>query len=523
MSNLLAKIKNLIDTNNLQEAESLAWQYLSQNKKNVVAMKTLGVALLMQRKYRGALDVYLKAYELSKHDFDILNNIAHLSLQIEEFQKAEEFAKLANLIKPEAYQPYVTIADVLLRKRDFEGSYEAISEMQKRVTFESLITNHQTLYLMLDIFVACNKEEEAMKFINFSYTKKFVPEIFYYHAGMDAKSISKNLIQLANHVLKNAKFQNHIIKAKTLGPIYFGLGRAYLGKDQVLSDINFIQGNSEVSDLQRFRPLDSQVFVKNIKKVFDSSLYEPQSYEGDGSNLIFIAGMPRSGTTLLESIISSSGEVFSCGELTGINDIFGKYHEVERNNELDEKILGEEDEGSIYLRRVTFLNSLENKKFILDKLPANFYFFGYIKKRFPKAKIFYIKRNPWDNAISLFQQFYVANIPYSSTFFNIAVAYANHEEMVRYWKEDQKIDFMSVNYEDLVSHTEEISNQVFHYCGIQKKYDGESRKGFFSRTASKNQVRADIHKKSIKKQAFEQQKDEFLECLANQRSYWKNN
>ena len=521
MSQLLLNIQNLIKSENLIEAEELAWALYGQNKKDVIALKTLGLTLLMQRKYKGALDIYNHANSIKKNDFDIVNNIGHLSLQLEEFKQAEEFSIIANQLNPDAYQPYITLADVNLRKRNFDKAYDYIIEMQKRVTFEVLITNHQTLYLMLDIFIACNKEEEAMGFINHSYTKKFIPEIFYYHAGLKSSSISKELIKVANDVIKNAKFKNHITKAKTLGPIYFGLGKYYLGKDQALSDINYIQGNSEIGEIQRFRPLETQRFLKNLKKTFNQNEFIPKNLENDGANLIFVCGMPRSGTTLLESIVCSSGEVCSCGELVSLSDLFSKYTDPDINGEIDSKIFENDDEGDNYLRRINFLNSFEKKNYVLDKLPGNFYLIGFIKKRFPKSKILYVKRDPWDNAISLFQQFYVVNIPYAASFFNIAVYYANHEEIMRYWAEDLKIDFMTINYEDLVSDTDTIANKVYNYCGFSSSYNSASREGFFSRTASKSQVRGEIHKKSIKKQAFEQQKKEFLDNLSIQREYWK--
>lgn len=523
MSHILKKIQVLINSEKVKEAEDLAWVAYSQNKKNTKILKTLGLTLLMQQKYIGALDIYLQCAKMANQDFDVLNNIAHLFLKIEEFKKAEEYALDSFKIKPEAYQPLITLAEINLRKRNFDMAYQNAVEIQKRITFEMLIVNHQTLFLVLDIFLANNKTDEAVNLINYCYSKKFVPEVFYYHVGLSFKSITPELIQSANLFIKNSKFKNHITKAKTLAPVYFGLGRYHLKDNQLLSDMNFIQGNSEIAGVQRFRPLESQKHLKQLKKIFIDDLYKPDISEEDGSNLIFVTGMPRSGTTLLESIVSSSGEVHSCGELTSLSDLFGHYADPDKDKseEIEDRIFGDEEEGKRYLRRVNFLNEQEGKKFVLDKLPGNYFLIGFIKKRFPKAKVLYIKRNAWDNAISLYQQFYVSQIPYAATFFNISVAYANHEEIIRFWQDDLMLDFMTVNYEELVSNTTEVANRVFKYCGFEKKYDDKFREGFFSRTASKNQVRGEIHKKSIKKLAFEQQRHEFEEYLQSQRDYWQ--
>lgn len=520
MKQTIDQISKLLQENKNPQAEQLAWELYNQNKKSFFVLKTLGVTLLVQQKFAGALSIFLQAYKIKSDDYDVLVNLAHLFIKFDEFQKTFEFANLAIEIDSDGYHPYISLAEYYLKIRDFDKAYEIAIDLQKRVTYERLSSNHQTMYLMLDIFIASNHEEDAWKFINFSHSKKFHPEIFYYQASLDPKSIDEKLVFTANQFIKESKFTNHIQKAKVLSPIYFGLGKSHLKDNQLLSDMNFIQGNEEVLQVQRFKPLENQQYIKRIKSSFVS--YQPISDHSDGSELIFITGMPRSGTTLLESIITSSGEVFSCGELLSLHEIFNRVVDPEVINTLETQYLGDEESGNTYLRRVNFLNSNSNKKFILDKLPGNFNYIGFIKKRFPKAKVLYIYRDPWDNAISLYQQFYVGNIAYASSFFNIATMYANHEEIIRYWSEEAKIDFLTIKYEELVSDTQNLANTVFNYCNLSFDYDSDKRKEFFSRTASKSQVRGEVHKKSIKKSAFEQQNMEFLEYLNNQREYWKN-
>ena len=170
--------------------------------------------------------------------------------------------------------------------------------------------------------------------------------------------------------------------------------------------------------------------------------------------------------------------------------------------------------------RIKFIR--QDNKFFIDKLPGNYQSIGYINYIFPKAKIIYVRRDPWDNAISLFKQFYVSNIPYASTFFNIAVIYANHEELIRYWGNTLNVDFLTIEYEDLVKNTSETAELIFDHCNISHKYNPEKRKKFFARTASKNQVNKDVHTSSIGKKSFENYKEEFQNYLENQREYWLN-
>jgi len=81
-------------------------------------------------------------------------------------------------------------------------------------------------------------------------------------------------------------------------------------------------------------------------------------------------------------------------------------------------------------------------------------------------------------------------------------------------------DFLTIEYEKLVQNTVKYSQIIYDYCGFDQKYNPEERKGFFARTASKNQVNKDVYTDSIGKKSFEHLKDEFLNSLNNQREYW---
>ena len=260
-----------------------------------------------------------------------------------------------------------------------------------------------------------------------------------------------------------------------------------------LSDEHYSKANNFITDLIRYHPMTNQKMIKNIQNIFSN--YEAQQFnfiEHHKQNLIFIIGMPRSGTTLVESIIGSSNLAISGGELRSMYELFKKYYDDE-----DTDFIETTDPGLVYLDRIKYIR--KKQKYFIDKLPGNIYNVGFIKKICPDAKIIYMKRDPLDNAISIYKQFYVANIPYSSTFFNTGIIYANHEEIMRFWIKEKNIDILTVTYEDLVKNTKDWANRIYDYCKIDEKYDSSNRKQFFSRTASKNQVTKDVHTRSIGK------------------------
>ena len=515
MSNsLLSQIIEYINNSKFHESEQLAWELYNKNKTDFNVIKTLALTLLLQNKYNGSLDFYLKAEKINSDDFDVINNIAHLYLKIEEFEKSFIYANSAHKLKEEAYQPFITLLELYLRKRDYEIAYTYTDKILKRIKFEQLIKIPNVIYIILDTYFALFKKDEALQFINYANKKAFNPEIFYYHSTFSPETISDEFINAGKKILEFDGYKNHIEKGKTVGPILFGLAKYYENKKDIeTSDKYYLSSNKEISIIQRYQPLLNQKLIHRIKEIFsdkENLKYKRKSGEG----LVFIVGMPRSGTTLIESIVASASDAISGGELVSFYDL------IKASFEKDEDAVLHEDPGSIYENRIKFIR--QDNKIFIDKLPGNYTSIGYIAHIFPKAKIIYVKRDPWDNAISLFKQFYVSNIPYASTFFNIAVIYANHEEFIRYWHDNMKIDFLTIEYEELVKNTTKMAEIIFKYCNIDHTYNPEKRKNFFARTASKNQVNKDVHTSSIGKKSFESHKLEFYKSLENQRKYWIN-
>ncbi len=510
----LSQVAHLLQNSNYIEAEAMLWDLLSKSKGDFTLLKTLGLTLLLQNKYPGSAKVYLEAYQINSNDFDVVNNLAHLYLKSEEFQKAYDLALAAKKIDDSKNQPYITLLDLKLRKRNFKEALLLTNEITKRIDFNSLIQNPNVIYTILDAYVANKDNDGLLKFLNYINEKVFNSEVFYYQSTTLPSEISEKSFNKAKEVLKFEGFKNPVEKAKTISPILFGFAKYYEDKKEIIkSDEYYHAANKEVDTVQRFQPLLNQKLINNIKNHFKSSSEFFPEQNGDG--LIFIVGMPRSGTTLVESIIASAPNVFSGGELTSFHDLvnfkFDDEPELEKYS----------DPGEIYLRRIQFLR--EDNKYFIDKLPGNYHTVGFINQIFPKAKIIYLKRDPWDTAISIYKQFYVSNIPYASTFFNIAITYSNHEEIMRFWKEECKIDYLTIEYENLVKDIEKTAKEILNYCNIDHAYSPEKRKGHFARTASKNQVTKDVHVSSIGKVSFEESKEGFYKYLKNQQAYWSKN
>ncbi len=521
MNTEISSIQLAIQSNNYQEAETLAWSLYKKNSNNFTILKTLGLTLLLQQKYIGSIDIYLRCLKSNTEDFDVLCNLAFNYLKLEEFSKAYQFAMKAASLKESNYLPYSQIAEILMKKRDFDSSVKYCDLTLKMIDLNTLNQNIGIVHVYVDVLIAQGRRKDAVDFIRYYQDKSFNDEVFQHHANISPETITDKDLSIVNKFLNEENHQNHIHRAKHNAPFLFGLAKYFDSKhDQDKSEEYFHKGNNEILKIQRYFPLSHQKQINKIKELFLEDFFENNLTDSNlGQGLIFIVGMPRSGTSLLESILGINKNTISGGELLSMQYLSGKYY-LEKSEDLS--LLQEyknRSPGEIYENRVNFIRG--DNRFFIDKLPGNYQNIGFIKTFLPKAKIVYIKREPWDIAISIFKQFYVNNIPYAASFFNIAINIANHFELIRFWEQEMDFDFLTVSYEDLVANTEKISNKVFQYCEIDGAYDEELRKKFFSRTASKNQISKDIHTSSIAKREFDDSKEKFYEFLENQNKFWK--
>ena len=205
---------------------------------------------------------------------------------------------------------------------------------------------------------------------------------------------------------------------------------------------------------------------------------------------IFILGMPRSGTTLLEQVLSSHSNIHGAGELNYLPKIVDKFKFNNLQNFTDFiKTISSEYYEKLY--------QMSNKKFIIDKLPMNFRWIGFIVKAFQEAKIIHIQRNPmaicWSN--------YRINFPDPGMDFSLsqkdtAKYYILYDDLIKFWSEKLKEKIIHICYESFVNDFENETFNLVEKLGIKweenlKNYSENIRP---VQTASLLQVRGTIKK-----------------------------
>ncbi len=524
----LSKIIELINSRNYAKAEIELKDQVENQPNNFLINKMYGVTLLAQKKYLMSIESFENCYNLKNDDYDVNVNLSYLFTKTQDYRRSlaysQEAIKLDNN-RPEAYQ---NIAECFLNLKNLNEAEKNISiAIDKRGGLESeeISKFHDTLSLYGDIILA-KKEED--KFCEFAFKildkGNHIAQILISLIRIDNNNMKKIYLNKMNNILKDINSIKSLpLKATTESNIYFILAEYYQKMDSEKSEKYYLKANEIIASLQRGSLFERQKKVSSIinhfKNIKTSEINDTKSIN-KGEGLIFIMGMPRSGTTLAESIISTANNCIAGGEKLFFPLVCDQLLSENKISKIDSSYI--QKLGDKYLETIEIHR--DGKKFFTDKLPENFLYYGLIKLALPGAKFIHISRNIWDNAISLFKQNYSFNLPYTSSFFGIALEYANYEYVINFWRENTNHEtFIDISYEDMISDPKLIAEKIWDYCGLEGKYDDEKRLNFFSLTASKQQVTKKIYHTSQQKKDFSNYKSKFFNDLSQQREYWDGN
>ena len=256
-----------------------------------------------------------------------------------------------------------------------------------------------------------------------------------------------------------------------------------------------------------YNEIDAVRYFQRIAMAFDNRLFVHFQGQGDPSDVpIFVLGMPRSGSTLIEQILASHPQIQSAGEFAALHEVADSVPHAgnpaapypECLSALDGHVL--RHLGQSYLARLPALGHGQVR--IIDKTPANFLGIGLIRLILPNAKIIHTMRDPVDTCISCYSKLFTSGVSYSYDLAELGRFYYCYRELMKHWRSVLPPHAMlDVAYEAVVDDLEGQARRMIEYCGLPWD-DGclsfhESRRPV--KTASAAQVRKPLFRTSLQR------------------------
>jgi len=499
-------ILNYFKAKDYISAEAKAKKLIKKFPNFQALYNLLGLCLQSQKKFQEAIKYYKIAIQNNPNFFVAINNLGLTYHNMYDLKNAQHYYERAIEINPKFTHPISNLGNV---KKELNNYEEAIKCYKLALSIDNklyiVIHNLGMAYQALGKFEESKKYFESVLKINSKFTRA-------------DRSLSMSLKYDINN--PHLKIMENKIKDQSLNnfqkiELHFGLGKAYEDiKNYKKSFENYKLGNKIKRDTIKYQINDDVKLFENIKNSFSSIDFQNLENVGNKSDkMIFILGMPRSGTTLVEQIIANHKNVYGAGELRDLTQIVKENFLVNDKIKFPEKFNIKDQNffsnmGTKYLENLDRYNT--NKNYITDKAPGNLKWIGLIKLILPKSKIIHCTRDPKDNCLSLFKNLFEGELNFSYNLEEAAKYYKLYQNLIKFWKQLLPDFIYDISYEKLVKNQEFESRKLLDFCNLDWDKNCltfyKNKRGIV--TASFAQARKPIYKNSVK--SWQNYKNELL-------------
>jgi tetratricopeptide (TPR) repeat protein len=427
-------------------ASPLLNESISLSPKRETAHLHLGLVFKSLNQLDQAIIQYQQALAIAPSYVDALCNLGLAYRGLGQHSEAERYYLQALDIQPDSSEARACLADIQEWRGDFSSAYDLL-----KPRLGSLTAN--TAIIFATVCLRRQTPEEALPIV----------------------------LQCLNQ-------QNLTVQERT--HLFFKLG-----------DLNDMLGNfdaafesyKQANDVLR-QPFAPDYWIQETSQViatFDETMLEKFPRATIYSRLpIFIVGMPRSGTSLVEQILGSHPAVFAAGELPDLSSLAARVPIALTQSWIDET-------AQAYLDRLQTL--APQVRHITDKQPTNYLYLWLVALAFPGARIIHCTRDPFDTCLSCYFQNFNTRQLYAGDLHHLGVVYRQYERLMSHWQSVLDLQILSVCYEDLVADLETNSRQILNFLELEWHPDCLEfyRNKRIVNTASYDQVRRPIYSRSV--------------------------
>ena len=480
-----------------EKAYNYFMEALKVNPKGFQAMGNLGTIHMLNKNYELAHKCLMNSFRINSNYVPTINNLAAYYHKVHDPKNALHYAKLSLKIQPNNPLALVQYAKALIISGELGEAIGLLEKLTENYPENDDIRyDLSAAYREIGEFKKSNKlstelfkkdYQNASYFIG--YTKDKNNKLTEKHIKYYSEKLESEDLSIDDKILINFSFFE-----------YFKNQKDYQRAGSYLKKSNDAQYSVKEFDLKH-----EKQFFEKLKTIFSKKLDFICEERVKSQIPVFVCGMPRSGTTLCEQILSSHSKVTGAGELDFLTEVTDTRLIQPTKEQIKhfEKFL--KSKSSLKSARDKYLEKLakrdkNNALYICDKMPHNFLFIGLIKLILPEAKIIYCKRDLMDNCFSLYSHKFIdVSHQYSYNQKMLVEYYKLHQDLMEFWLKDHSNDIFVLDNEELVNNQETVTKKLIDFCELDwEKQCLEFHKNKRQvRTASIEQVRKPMNNKSI--------------------------
>ena len=478
----------------LKLAEESYKKVLKKEKNNIDALRLLGLLAFKTKDYEIAERLFLKVLKLDPSFSLAWDNLAKLyRIQNKLLKSIPAFENLIKL-DPSNFEALVSLGTIYIKLSKYHEGIKLYEESLK------IKPENPRVYLSLGHALKTigeRKKSEAA----YQNTIKYFPssgEAYWSLANLKTYEFSNKEIANMELSLKRNMHQNELIQ------MHFALGKAYESNRQFDKSFkHYMDGNWQQRKQVIYNAEDYKISIDEIINFFENNnnILDLKA-EAGSDEPIFILGLPRSGSTLIEQILASHSLIEGTQELPNIMAISRDIKLIDQKNGYPDNLLklnqsSFDELGKKYIDETKWARS--SKPFFIDKMPNNFFHIGLIKLILPKAKIIDARRNPMDACFSCFKQYFAKGQHFTYDLDDIARYYKDYVRLMDFWNKLFPDEIFTIQYEQIIENPNDRISDLLEFCNV--KFEDNCLNFHKSKravkTASSEQVRQPMYKTGI--------------------------
>jgi len=457
---LIERVQQLCNAGGLEEAKALCVEYSHQNADDADVLFQLGVIAQRLEDYSAAVDYFSKVLMFSPQHVHACFQLGKSYALLDEHEKALHQYESLEQVTPESATLYYQIANLLR----IMGRHS-----------EAEVTFRKVLQL---------KPDYVNAYVALSRIKRF-------DSSEDA-----DIAAMVSLLDRGGLPEEQLIN------LYFALAKAFEDLRDYDQAFDYLaKGNSLKRQGYNYDVVKDEMSLQRLKDVFTLDFFRQRSGFGVHDDVpIFIVGMPRSGSTLVEQVLSMHPDVFGAGEIRDLGHVI-----MGESTSLSLEQIGSLGNDDVCRFARKYIKRMHERSggapHVTNKMLVNFQWVGIIRMMFPNAKIVHCVRDPVDTCLAIFRLNFFSIQQYAYDLVELGRYYRAYGEMMAHWHQILPGYIYDISYEGLIMDQVRETQRLLEYCGLA--WD-EACLSFYDssravKTASLDQVRQPLYQSSVQK------------------------